>query len=62
MKGRDTESRCNNPERKVVLPRIAKGSQGSRAPDGKSILLIRDNQTFVRDLASGEEKLVTLKG
>jgi Tol biopolymer transport system component len=41
---------------------IAKGSQGSWAPDGKSILLIRDNQTRIRDLASGEEKLVTPKG
>jgi formylglycine-generating enzyme required for sulfatase activity len=41
---------------------VAKGSQGSWALDGKSILLIRDNQTFVRDLASREEKLVTPKG
>jgi formylglycine-generating enzyme len=41
---------------------VAKGSQGSWALDGKTILLIRDNQTLVRDLASGKEKLVTPKG
>src|SRR5205814_214014 len=40
---------------------VTKGSQGSWSPDGKSIVLIRDNQTFVRVLASGEEKLVTPK-
>ena len=40
---------------------VTKGSQGSWAPDGKSILLIRDNQTFVRDLASGKERVVTPK-
>ncbi len=38
---------------------VTKGSQGSWAPDGKSILLIQDNQTFVRDLASGQERRVT---
>ncbi len=40
---------------------VSKGSQASWAPDGKSILLIRDNQTFVRDLACGKERLVTPK-
>jgi Tol biopolymer transport system component len=40
---------------------VTKGSQVSWAPDGKSILLIRDNQTFVRDLASGKERVVTPK-
>ena len=40
---------------------ITKGSQGNWSPDGKSIVFIRDNETFVRDLASGEEKRVTPK-
>ena len=40
---------------------VTKGSQGSWAPDGKSILLIEDNQTFIRDLASGRERRVTPK-
>jgi TolB protein len=40
---------------------ITKGSQGSWAPDGKSILLVEDNQTFIRDLASGQERRVTPK-
>jgi len=40
---------------------VTKGLQASWAPDGKSILFIRDNQTFVRDLTSGQEKLVTPK-
>ncbi len=38
---------------------VTKGSQGSWAPDGKSIIFIRDNQTYVRQLASGQEKRVT---
>jgi formylglycine-generating enzyme required for sulfatase activity len=38
---------------------VTKGSQGSWAPDGKSIVFIRDNQTFVRDLDSGQERRVT---
>jgi formylglycine-generating enzyme required for sulfatase activity/Tol biopolymer transport system component len=38
---------------------VTKGSQGSWAPDGTSIVFIDDNQTFVRDLASGREKRVT---
>ena len=40
---------------------VTKGSQGSWAPDGKSIVFIQDNQTFVRDLASGQERRVTPK-
>ena len=40
---------------------VTKGSQGSLAPDGKSIVFIQDNQTFVRDLASGQERRVTPK-
>jgi Tol biopolymer transport system component len=40
---------------------ITKGSQGNWSPDSKSIVLIQDNQTFVRDLASGQEKRVTPK-
>ena len=39
--------------------KVATGLQASWAPDGKSIVLIRDNQCFVRDLASGTEKRVT---
>jgi formylglycine-generating enzyme required for sulfatase activity len=38
---------------------VTKGSQGSWAPDGKSIIFIQDNQAFVRDLHSGTEKRVT---
>jgi Tol biopolymer transport system component len=38
---------------------VTKGSQGNWAPDGKSIVFIRDNQTYVRDLASGEERRAT---
>jgi formylglycine-generating enzyme required for sulfatase activity len=40
---------------------VTKGSQPSWSQDGKSIVFIRDNQAYVRDLASGEEKLVTPK-
>jgi Tol biopolymer transport system component len=40
---------------------VTKGSQGSWAVDGKSIVFIEDNQTFVRDLASGQERRVTPK-
>jgi formylglycine-generating enzyme required for sulfatase activity len=40
---------------------VTKGSQGNWAPNGKSIVFIRDNQTYLRDLASGQEKLVTPK-
>jgi formylglycine-generating enzyme required for sulfatase activity len=40
---------------------ITKGREGSWAPDGKSIVFINDNQTFVRDLDTGKERLVTPK-
>src|SRR5262249_10246889 len=40
---------------------VTKGSQANWAPDGKSIIFIRDNQTYVRDLASGSEQCVTPK-
>jgi formylglycine-generating enzyme required for sulfatase activity len=40
---------------------VTKGSQGSWAPDGKSIVFINDNQTFVRDLAAKKETLITPK-
>jgi hypothetical protein len=42
-------------EQKKVTP----GSQGSWSPDGKSIVFIRDNQCYVRELGSGTEKRVT---
>jgi formylglycine-generating enzyme required for sulfatase activity len=38
---------------------VTKGSQGNWSPDGKAIVFIQDNQTFLRDLASGQEKRVT---
>jgi formylglycine-generating enzyme required for sulfatase activity len=38
---------------------VTKGSQGSWSPDGKSILFIRDNQTYVREMDSGKEKRIT---
>jgi Tol biopolymer transport system component len=40
---------------------VAKGSQGSWAPDAKSIVFIQDDQTYVRELASGKERRVTPK-
>ena len=40
---------------------VTKGSQGSWAPDGKSIVFINDNQTYVRDLMTAKERLVTPK-
>ena len=40
---------------------VTKGSQGSWAPDGKSIIFIQDNLTYIRDLFSGKERLVTPK-
>lgn len=39
--------------------KVAAGLQASWSPDGKSIVLIRDNQTFIRDVASGKESRVT---
>ncbi len=38
--------------------KVCAGSQAAWAPDGKAILLIRDNQAWVRDLSSGQEKKV----
>jgi hypothetical protein len=38
---------------------VTKGSQANWSPDGKSIVFIQDNQTYVRDLASGQEKRAT---
>jgi formylglycine-generating enzyme required for sulfatase activity len=38
---------------------ITQGSQGNWSPDGKSIVFIRDNQTFVRELEGGKEWRVT---
>ena len=40
---------------------VTKGREGAWSPDGKSIVFIHDNQTFIRDLASGKESLVTPK-
>jgi len=39
--------------------KISAGLQASWSPDGKSIVLIRDNQTYVRNLESGKEQKVT---
>jgi Tol biopolymer transport system component len=39
--------------------KIAAGSQADWSPDGTSIVLIRDNQTFVRTLAGGAERRIT---
>jgi len=39
--------------------RVTAGSQAGWSPDGGSIIFIRDNQTFVRELSTGKEKLVT---
>ncbi len=38
--------------------KIVDGMQASWSPDGKSILLIRDDQAYVRNLESGQERLV----
>ena len=38
------------------------GLPGRRAPDGKAILFIRDNQAYVRDLDTGKERRVTPEG
>jgi formylglycine-generating enzyme required for sulfatase activity len=38
---------------------VAKGSQADWSPDGRSLLFIRDNQAYVRNLASGSEARVT---
>jgi hypothetical protein len=39
--------------------KVTVGSQGSWSPDGKSIVFIRENQCYTRDLASGTEKRLT---
>jgi sulfatase modifying factor 1 len=39
--------------------KVTTGSQGSWSPDGKSIVFIRDNQCFVRELGPGAERRVT---
>ncbi len=41
---------------------VTKGSQGSWAPDGKAVVFIRDNQAYLRELASGQERRVTPAG
>jgi sulfatase modifying factor 1 len=41
--------------------RVTAGSQASWSPDGQSIVFIRDDQAFVRALATGKEKLITPK-
>jgi formylglycine-generating enzyme required for sulfatase activity len=40
---------------------ITKGSQANWAPDGKSIIFIQDNQTYIRTLDSSQEQRVTPK-
>ncbi len=40
---------------------VTKGSQASWAPADKSIVFINDNQTFIRELDTGKERLVTPK-
>ncbi len=42
--------------------RVTPGSQANWAPDAQALVFIRDNQAYVRDLASGREKLVTPRG
>jgi TolB protein len=39
--------------------KITEGSQGQWSPDGKAIVFIRDDQVFLRELASGKERRVT---
>jgi len=38
---------------------VTKGSQANWSPDGKQLVFIRDNQTYVRELAEGRERRVT---
>ena len=42
--------------------RVTAGSQPDWSPDGTRIIFIKDNQTYVRELSSGAEKLVTPQG
>jgi len=39
--------------------KVTTGSQGNWSPDGKSIVFIRENQCYTRDLATGAEKRLT---
>ncbi len=41
--------------------RICDGGQAEWLPDGKAIVFIRDEKVYTRDLASGEEKLISDK-
>jgi TolB protein len=41
--------------------KVTSGSQGSWSPKGDAIVFINDKQTYVRDLATGKERLVTPK-
>jgi formylglycine-generating enzyme required for sulfatase activity len=38
---------------------VTKGSQGSWSPDGKSLVFIRDNQAYVRELTGDNERRLT---
>ena len=40
---------------------VTKGSQASWSPNGQSIVFIHDNQTFVRDLETSKDRLLTPK-
>jgi len=42
--------------------KITSGSQGAWSPDGGSIVFIRDNQAWVRELASGKDRRLTPDG
>jgi formylglycine-generating enzyme required for sulfatase activity len=41
---------------------VTKGAQANWSPDGASIVFIRDNQGFVRELGSGKERRLTPEG
>ena len=42
--------------------RVTAGSQADWSPDGTRIVFIKDNETYVRELASGVEKRITPEG